>query len=68
MTTNIKRRVFLKGSLAAGTVGVAVGAGLLTPQAVIAAWNEPAFQAKSVDDALKAAMGDAANTASIRSR
>jgi len=64
MTTNIKRRVFLKGSLAAGTVGVAVGAGLLTPQAVIAAWNEPAFQAKSVDDALTAAMGEAANTAS----
>jgi len=64
MTTNIKRRVFLKGSLAAGTVGVAVGAGLLTPQAVIAAWNEAAFQAKSVDDALTAAMGEASNTAS----
>jgi len=64
MTTNIKRRVFLKGSLAAGTVGVAVGAGLLTPQAVIAAWNEAAFQAKSVDDALSAALGEASNTAS----
>ncbi len=63
MTMNIKRRVFLKGSLAAGTVGVAVGAGLLTPQAVIAAWNEAAFQAKSVDDALTAAMGNASNTA-----
>jgi len=64
MTTNIKRRVFLKGSMAAGTVGVAVGAGLLTPQAVIAAWNEAAFQAKSVDDALSAAMGTASNAAS----
>jgi len=64
MTTNIKRRVFLKGSLAAGTVGVAVGAGLLTPQAVVAAWNESAFQAKSVDDALTAALGEASNTAS----
>jgi len=64
MTMNIKRRVFLKGSLAAGTVGVAVGAGLLTPQAVIAAWNEAAFQAKSVDDALTAVMGGASNTAS----
>lgn len=64
MTTNIKRRVFLKGSLAAGTVGVAVGAGLLTPQAVLAAWPKAAFEAKSVDDALTAAMGGASNTAS----
>jgi sulfur-oxidizing protein SoxY len=61
---NIKRRVFLKGSLAAGTVGVAVGAGLLAPQAVVAAWNEKAFKAESVDDALAAAMGEASNTAS----
>ncbi|MCG6967844.1 MAG: thiosulfate oxidation carrier protein SoxY [Chromatiaceae bacterium] len=61
---NTKRRVFLKGSMAAGSVGVAIGAGLLAPQAVIAAWNEKAFQAKSVDDALTATMGAAANTAS----
>jgi sulfur-oxidizing protein SoxY len=64
MSMNTKRRVFLKGSLAAGTVGVAVGAGLLAPQAVIAAWNEAAFKAKSIDDALKAAMGGASNSAS----
>ena len=64
MTTNIKRRVFLKGSLAAGTVGVAASAGLLAPQAVIAAWNEKAFQAKSIDDALSAVMGSASNDAS----
>jgi sulfur-oxidizing protein SoxY len=64
MTMNTKRRVFLKGSMAAGSVGVAIGAGLLAPQAVIAAWNEKAFQAKSVDDALTATMGAAANTAS----
>lgn len=63
MSTNIKRRVFLKGSLAAGTLGVAAGAGLLTPQAVIAAWNEKAFHAESIDDALSAAMGSASNTA-----
>jgi len=64
MSMNIKRRVFLRGSLAAGTVGVAASAGLLTPQAVIAAWNEKAFKAKSVDDALAAAMGSASNAAS----
>lgn len=64
MSMNIKRRVFLKGSLAAGTAGVAVGAGLITPQTVIAAWNESAFKAKSIDDALAAAMGSASNDAS----
>ena len=64
MSTNTKRRVFLKGSLAAGTVGVAVGAGLLTPQAVLAAWPQAAFEAKSMDEALNAAMGAASNTAS----
>lgn len=64
MTTNTKRRVFLKGSLAAGTVGVAVGAGLLAPQAVIAAWPKPAFEAKSIDGALEAAMGNASSSAS----
>ena len=64
MTMNTKRRVFLKGSLAAGTVGVAVGAGLLAPQAVLAAWPKAAFESKSVDEALSAAMGTAANSAS----
>jgi len=57
MNTNMKRRVFLKGSLAAGTVGVAVGAGLLAPQAVMAAWPTAAFEAKSIEDALGASMG-----------
>ena len=49
----MKRRMFLKGSLAAGTVGVAVGAGLLTPGSVLAAWPKAAMEARTVDDALK---------------
>ena len=49
---SMKRRTFLKGSLAAGTVGAAVGAGLLTPRMVLAAWPASAFQATSVDGAL----------------
>ena len=57
MKLNQKRRVFLKGSVAASTVGLAVGAGLLTPATVLAAWNESAFHAKSVDEAIKAAAG-----------
>lgn len=64
MQPKIERRVFLQGSLAAGTIGVAVAAGLLAPGAVVAAWNEKAFAAKSIDDALSAAMGGASNDAS----
>ena len=64
MSADNKRRVFLKGSLAAGTVGVAVGAGLLAPQAVIAAWNQKAFEAKTMDAALTEAMGGTSHSAS----
>ncbi len=56
MTSN-KRRVFLKGTLAAGTVGVAVGAGLLAPSQLLAAWPEPAFKARGFDESLNAALG-----------
>ena len=54
---NMKRRTFLKGSVAAGAVSAAVGAGLLTPRMVLAAWPSSAFQAKSVDAALDGLMG-----------
>ncbi len=58
-----KRRILLKGSLAAGSVGVAVGAGLLSPRLVLADWNEAAFAAKDVPAALTSLMGaDAAET------
>ncbi len=55
--TSIKRRTLLKGTLAAGAVGVAVGTGLLTPRTVLAAWPKNAFEAKSVDTALNALFG-----------
>lgn len=51
---SIQRRTILKGALAGSAVGVAVSAGLLTPQQVLAAWPKEAFEAKAVDDALKA--------------
>ncbi len=54
---SMKRRALLRGTLAAGVVGVAAGAGLLTPQAVLAAWPKAAFESKSVDDAVKALTG-----------
>lgn len=64
MNANLKRRVFLKGSVAAGTLGVAVGAGLLTPSAVMAAWPKEAFGAKKVEDALSSLMGSSATSPS----
>jgi sulfur-oxidizing protein SoxY len=48
-----KRRIFLKGSLAAGAVGAALTAGVLAPQAVLAAWPKNAFAAKEVPIAVK---------------
>ena len=55
----MKRRVFLKGSFAAGTIAVAAAAGLLTPRRILAAsWPETAFDAKNETDAVKALFGD----------
>lgn len=50
--TDVKRRVFLKGSVAAGAVVAAAGAGLITPQVLLAEWNESAFRSKTVEDAI----------------
>ena len=61
---NQNRRVLLKGSLAAGVVGAAVSAGLLTPKAVLAAWSKEAFEAKEVNTAMKGSLGSADATAS----
>jgi sulfur-oxidizing protein SoxY len=67
MSTEIKRRIFLKRSLAAGAVGVAAAAGLVTPQRVLAAWNKEAFEAKELPAALNALLGssDMAESADI---
>jgi sulfur-oxidizing protein SoxY len=57
MSTEMKRRIFLKRSLTASAVGVAAGAGLLAPQQILAAWNKTAFEAKEVPNALNALLG-----------
>lgn len=54
---NMKRRVFLKGGLASGMVAVAVGAGLVSPRQVLAAWPKDAFEAKTFNDALNGVLG-----------
>lgn len=53
----MKRRIFLKGSMAVSALGVALGAGLLTPTAVLAAWPESAFKAKKTAEAMAALFG-----------
>ena len=50
---NMKRRVFLKGTLASGAVAVAAGAGLLTSGQVLAAWPSNAFGNRSFNEALQ---------------
>jgi sulfur-oxidizing protein SoxY len=52
-----KRRTLLQAGMAAGTLAVATGAGLLTPRSVLAAWPEQAFNAKKFPDALQALAG-----------
>ncbi len=65
---SMQRRTFLKGTLAGSAVGVAVGAGLLTPRTVLAAWPKNAFEAKNVGDALSALHGssNAADSGDIK--
>ena len=60
----MQRRSFLKGTLAGSAVAVAVGAGLLSPRTVLAAWPKAAFEAKNVEDAMSKLFGSAANTPS----
>jgi sulfur-oxidizing protein SoxY len=61
---NQTRRTFLKGSLAGSVVAVAAGAGLLTPQIVLAAWPKAAFESKDVNSAMQALHGSTSTTAS----
>ena len=62
MNTNMKRRLFLKASLATGAVGMAVSTGLLMPTDVLAARSVAAFNAESVAAAVKDGMGSDAMT------
>jgi sulfur-oxidizing protein SoxY len=60
----MKRRLFLKNSLATGAVVVAANAGLLMPTTVLADWNKKAFTAKTTDEALNSIFGSANATES----
>ena len=58
----MKRRSFLKSTVATGAAVVAANAGLLTPNVVLADWNQAAFKAKSTEDAISAVYGSAGTT------
>lgn len=51
------RRILLKAGMAAGVVGIAASANLLTPRMVLAAWPKKAFLAKKYPVALAALAG-----------
>ncbi len=53
----MKRRVFLKGTLASSALAVAVSAGLIAPRQVLAAWPKSAFEADNVNDAMSGLLG-----------
>ncbi len=55
----MKRRLFLKTTLAGSALTTALGAGLLTPQSVLAAWPKKAMGVKDVNEALTEALGSA---------
>ncbi len=46
----MKRRLFMKGTLAGSAITAALGAGLLAPRAVLAAWPKAEMEAESVAD------------------
>jgi sulfur-oxidizing protein SoxY len=50
---NSLRRNVLKSASGAGSVAVAIAAGLLKPTQAMAAWNNAAFEAKNAGDAMK---------------
>ncbi len=52
-----KRRTLLKGSVGIGAVGLAAGAGVLTPGVLLASWPEAAFKATDKTAALKDLLG-----------
>ena len=64
----MKRRIFLKGSLASGAIGMAISSGLLTPRTALAAWAKEAFNATDVNTALSKLFGTSEMTGDKQGR
>ena len=63
---NHNRRTLLKGSIAASAMGIAVGAGLLTPKTVLAAWPKATFESTDTSGAITALGGNATESKNIK--
>jgi sulfur-oxidizing protein SoxY len=63
---NHNRRTLLKGTVAASAMGIAIGAGLLTPKAVLAAWPKDTFESKDTASVITALGGNATESAKIK--
>jgi sulfur-oxidizing protein SoxY len=59
MGVDMKRRVFLKGAIATGTVSALAVSGLLVPRSLVAVWPREAFAAKTIPQALELLLGSA---------
>ncbi len=57
--TDQQRRRLIKQGLSAAVLTMLAGSGLLLPQRVLAHWPRDAFTAETVEDALRALMGEA---------
>nr|WP_198266358.1 thiosulfate oxidation carrier protein SoxY [sulfur-oxidizing endosymbiont of Gigantopelta aegis] len=58
------KRLFLKSSLSASVITIAIGAGFLTPMRALATWNEAAFKTNNLPTAIKSALGSDLSEAS----
>ena len=61
---NHKRRLVIRAGMTAGLLALTSAGGLMVPRRAYAAWPTPAFDARSVEAALKALVGDSTFTAS----
>ncbi|MGB5260034.1 MAG: thiosulfate oxidation carrier protein SoxY [Gammaproteobacteria bacterium] len=59
----MKRRLFIKGTMATGALGVALSTGLF-PRTTLAAWSKEAFGSKDVNGALTGLFGTTDHSAS----
>lgn len=57
--TNQHRRSLLKGAISASTLALVASSGLMLPRRLLAHWPSDAFTADTVEDALKALLGQA---------
>lgn len=63
--TTMKRRTFLRATIAGSAIATIIGAGLLKPTQVLAAnWPAAAFKGKSADAAIKSLYGTSKRTPS----